>query len=97
MGVDNLCEEQVEKGQKREKCPLSLSLKGIKTLPFDDRFAPLIAKISRIVEKTVFVDQFKSVPFTSSRSLPTTIGQFRYVIAPSISMGLSWISPNFIL
>ena len=63
---------------KRRKYPISLGLEG-EILQFvsetleqpplhfsDDQFAPLIPKISNKIEKkqTVFLDQFRTVPFT---------------------------------
>ena len=49
---------------------------------FDDQFAPLIPKIGNKIEKTVFLNQFQTVPSTFSLSLPKILGQVRYCIIP---------------
>ena len=78
-------------GLKREKDPISMGLEGEflqfvpETLeyPFDDQFAPLIPKIgNKIEKKTVFLDQFYTVLYTSSLSLPKIMGRVSYFIIP---------------
>ena len=81
-------------GLKEGKGPISLSLEG-EILQFvsetlehgplhlpGDRFAPLIPKIGNNIEKTVFSDQFRTVPSTSRLSLSKIMGQVCYFITP---------------
>ena len=44
------------------------------------------AKIGQKIEKTVFFDKFQTAPSTFSVSLPTIMGQVRYVTSAPISL-----------
>ena len=48
----------------------------------DDQFPPIIPKIGNKILKTVFLDQFHTVPSTFSVSFPKIMGQVRYFIIP---------------
>ena len=48
----------------------------------DNQFAPFIPKIGNKIEKTVFLDQFRTVPSNFRLSLPKIMGQVCYLITP---------------
>ena len=79
-------------GLKGEKYPIAWDVEGefLQFVPetlekpplhfSDDQFAPLIQNLATKLKKTIFVDQFHTVPSTFRLSLPKIMGQVCYFV-----------------